>query len=197
MNDEAAELRVTAELLEQLERGDPSARQLVARCAEPMLDYLRKTRGRHGLRDADWMDAVQRVFVEFFASTPPLEIGRPLLPYLKVAAISRAKNMVRAQAIRSAHEGAAVLERTAAGAELAGGAIELAERAQRLESKLAMVSDDDRAALVAYARAPEQRHVKVLQAMEGLNQGTAQMRYKRAKERWVDPEGGSEGKETK
>lgn len=187
MSYAAEELLASPELIQRLASGDRSAVALLAHeCSGLLLDYLKKTKGRHGLCEADWMDVLQEVYVKFIHEPPELDPFRPVLPYLRRMILNEARDMVRKTARRTNYEGSAGKQRIllAAGAEAVGKTTEHAEDKTLVESKLAKMSENDRNALKAYVAAGPDKHVVELARREGIELGAAQMRYARAVKRW-------------
>ena len=178
----------TPEFLARLSRGDQVAVGILFReCAGEMMDYLKKTRSRHGVGESEWWDVVQKVFVKFLAKPPELDPSRRIKPLLLTMLLNEARDQSRIRRRRVTREKAVQVQglRKAAGAESAGSRLMAAEDRSVVEGKLAKMSPTDRQALDAFVEGGPDRHVSNLAAASGVSQGTAQMRFVRAKDRWA------------
>ncbi|MBK9187444.1 MAG: sigma-70 family RNA polymerase sigma factor [Phycisphaerales bacterium] len=185
----------TPEFFARLARCDTEAVEILFRAyAGIMMDFLHKTKRRHGLAEDGWRDAVQEVFVKFLSRPPDLDPSRKIGPLLKTMALNEARDRAKKERTRIKYEEAAQAERlrTAAGAEAVGARLAAAEDKLLVEHKLAKMSPTDRQALAAFVQSRPNRHVASLAATTGTNTGAAQMRFQRAKERWSKVLGESE-----
>ncbi len=150
-----------------------------------LLNFLQKTKRRHGLAESEWRDAAQEVFVKFLTKPPELDPSRQIKPLLLTMVFNEARDLAKRGRRRAAREGTAQFERfrQAAGAETVGTRLIAAENKVLVEGKLAQLSPDDQQALAAYVRGGPSRHAANLAAEIGLKPGIAQMRYQRAKTR--------------
>lgn len=178
----------TPEFFARLVRCDPEAVGILYReYAGDMMDFLLKTKRRHGLGEAWWRDAVQEVFVRFLSRPPDLDPSRKIKPLLMMMALNEARDRAKMERRRVANEMAAQADRfqTAAGAEAVGTRLVAVENNRLIESKLAQMSAPDQQALAALAQRGSGRPIAALAAATGTNASTAQMRIQRAKERWT------------
>jgi len=186
MHDATEDLLASPPFLERLASGDREAVALLAReCAGPMLDHLKKTRRQHGRPESNWRDIVQSVLARFVERPPRLEANRPVLPYMKQAALNQAHDERKKAKRRAKHEQLAGEERLRIGhAEPAPAhALEQAETMGLVEAKLSTMSPEDQRAVRIILTADGKRHVVALAAQEGISQGAAQMRHSRAMDR--------------
>lgn len=156
--------------------------------AGAMMDYLLKTKRRHGLQEDCWRDAVQEVFVKFLSKPPDLDPSRTIGPLLMTMALNGARDWAKRERRRLQYEDAAKAERLrlAAGAEAVGARLESAEDKMLIESKMAQMSSPDQQALAAFVQSGPNRHVASLAVTAGTTLGAAQMRFQRAKVRWAN-----------
>lgn len=178
----------TAGFFVLLAQGDRKAvSRLYREHAGFMLDYVAKTKRRHGLAASEWVDAVHDVFVTLLNRPPDLDPTRDIGPLLLTMSLNAARDLAKKARRRTKNEAAAGLEllRTAAGAEAVGSRLVAADNKRFVETKLERLSPDDRQALVAYSADGPNRHVVALAASAGVEKGTAQMRFSRAKVRWA------------
>ncbi|HRQ71811.1 MAG TPA: sigma-70 family RNA polymerase sigma factor [Phycisphaerales bacterium] len=178
----------TPEFFARLDRCDSEAVGILFReYAGEMMDFLLKTKRRHGLAEDGWPDAVQEVFVKFLCKPPDLDPSRKIGRLLMTMALNEARDRAKKDRTRFKYEEAAKAERlrTAAGAEAVGARLAAADDKLLVESKLAQMSPPDQQALAAFVQGGPSRHVASLSATTGINSGAAQMRFQRAKERWA------------
>src|SRR5690606_9948882 len=98
MTDEPEDFQASPEFFQRLARRERDAIATLAReCVGPLLDYLRKTRGRHGQPKDEWNDIVQHVLAKFIAHdvAQRLDPGRPLLPYMRQMVLNRARDQAK------------------------------------------------------------------------------------------------------
>ncbi|MBX3363331.1 MAG: sigma-70 family RNA polymerase sigma factor [Phycisphaeraceae bacterium] len=191
----------TPEFFARLVRCDSEAVGILFReYAGAMMDFLLKTKRRHGLAEDGWGDAVQEVFVKFLSKPPDLDPSRKIGPLLMTMALNEARDRAKKERTRLKCEEAAKAERlrTAAGAEAVGARLAAAEDKTLVEGKLAQMSQPDRQALATFVQSGPNRHVAALAATTGTKPGAAQMRFQRAKDRWANVLGeGKEGKDNR
>lgn len=191
----------TPEFFARLARCDREAVGILFReYAGAMMDFLLKTKRRHGLAEDGWRDAVQEVFVKFLCKPPDLDASRKIGPLLMTMALNEARDRAKKERTRLKYEEAAKAERLriAAGAEAVGARLAAAEDKMLVESKMAQMSPPDQQALTAFVQSGPNRHVASLAATAGTNPGAAQMRFQRAKDRWAKALGeGEEGKDNR
>lgn len=189
----------TPEFFARLVRCDREAVGILFReYAGAMMDFLLKTKRRHGLAEDGWRDAVQEVFVKFLSKPPDLDPSRKIGPLLMTMALNEARDRAKKERTRLKYEEAAKAERlrTAAGAEAVGARLAAAENKTLVEGKMAQMSQPDRQALAAFVQSGPKRHVAALAATAGTKPGAAQMRFQRAKDWWAKVLGeGEEGKD--
>ena len=178
----------TTEFFARLAKCDREAVDILFReYAGAMMDFLLKTKQRHGLAEDGWRDAVQEVFVKFLSKPPDLDPSRKIGPLLMTMVLNEARDRAKKERRRLKYEEAAKAERlrTAAGAEAVGARLAAAEDKMLVESKMAQMSPSDQQALTAFVQSGPNRHVASLAASAGTNPGAAQMRFQRAKARWA------------
>lgn len=183
MHDATEDLLASPPFLERVASGDREAVALLAReCAGPMLDHLKKTRRQHGRPESDWRDIVQTVLARFVERPPRLEANRPVLPYMKQAALNQAHDERKKAKRRATHEREAGEQRLRVGVAHPdpGHAIEHAETMSVIEAKLSTMTPEDQRAMRIILTADGKRHVVSLATKEGISQGAAQMRHTRA-----------------
>lgn len=165
--------------------------------AGDMMDFLSKTRRRHGLAEADWRDAVQEVFVKFLSTPLDLDPSRKIGPLLRTMVLNEARDRAKMGRRRIAYENTAGEEhiRAAAGAETVGARLAAAENKALVDRKLAQLAPTDQQALAAFVEDGPSRHVAKLAATTGTTSGAAQMRFLRAKDRWAKVLNNGEGGE--
>lgn len=186
MHDATEDLLASPPFLERLASGDREAVALLAReCAGPMLDHLKKTKRQHGRPESDWQDIVRTVLARFVERPPRLEANRPVLPYMKQAALNQAHDERKKAKRRAMHEREAGEHRLRIGVTQPdpGHAMENAETMSVIEAKLSTMSPEDQRAVRVILTADGKRHVVTLAEREGISPGAAQMRHSRAMDR--------------
>ncbi len=179
----------TPEFFARLSRGEPQAIDILYReYAGDMMTFLLKTKRRHGLPEEGWADAVQEVFLKFLSRPLALDPSQKIRPLLMTMVLNEAHDRVTMNGRRANHESNAQRQRlkTAAGAEATGDGLVAAENKVLVEGKLAQLSLSDQQALAAFVKSGPTRHVAALAAATGTNPGAAQMRFLRAKDRWME-----------
>ena len=183
MHDAMEDLLASPPFVERLDSCDREAVALLARgCAGPMLDHLKKTRRQHGRPESDWRDIVQTVLARFVERPPRLEANRPVLPYMKQAALNQAHDERKKAKRRTTHEREAGEHRLRVGVAQPdpGHAMEHAETMSMIEAKLSAMSPEDQRAVRVILTADGKRHIVTLAAREEISPGAAQMRHSRA-----------------
>ena len=183
MQDAAAELLATPGFIERLRSGDREAVGIFFReCAGEMMEFLKKTRQRHGCPEQEWDDAIQDVFVRFIRKPPKLQTHRPVLPYLKTCALRQARDRVKAARAKRKHESFASIEReiTTPMPKGIGHDLEVAEIVAMIEAKVDGMKLTDQEAIRAFMESDPNRHVATLAERAGIEVGAAQMRFTRA-----------------
>jgi len=186
MHDATEDLLASPPFLERLASGDREAGALLAReCAGPMLDHLKKSRRQHGRPESDWRDIVQSVLARFVERPPRLEANRPVLPYMKQAALNQAHDERKKAKRRAKHEQRAGAERLRIGGTepAPAHAMEQADTMGLIEAQLDTMSPEDQRSVRIILTAGDKRHVIALAAQEGISLGAAQMRHIRAMDR--------------
>lgn len=161
---------------------------LFRRFAGEMMDYLARTRRRHGLREHEYEDAVQATFVKLLRKPLELNPGRPIGPLLMTIVLNTARDVAKAKRIRKANETAAQTEqwRTAAGAEAVDARLLAVENRVLVESKMRLMSPADQIALRVFMESGAEGHVAMLAEATGITRGAAQMRSLRARTRLAE-----------
>ncbi|MGD9691268.1 MAG: RNA polymerase sigma factor [Phycisphaerales bacterium] len=168
----------------RLEHGDREAvSALYVRYAGEMMDYLQKTRRRHGLSEDLWRDVVQDVFLKFLKHPPELNPALQVGSLLMKMALNKALDRAKSERRRAKHEAKAKIQqfRAAAGAESVGRRLSDSENRFLIETKVNQLSPTDQQAIAAYVRNGPDRHAISLAAAIGVSAATAQMRFQRAK----------------
>jgi len=175
----------SADFLARLATRDREAiADLYRRAHKPLIDYLRRTRKRHGVPASEWLDVLQDMFVKFLHKCPAFDPQRKIGPFLRTVVFNEAVDRARERSRRSEVEslkGLAQL-RAAAGAETISPLVG-SEQRTLVDSKLQTMAAPDQQALREYLDAGPRRHVASLAAKAGLTTGAAQMRFQRAKEK--------------